>query len=214
MLDYFWSPTSAFLLQKYRGACLPYGAVVRYAGILTTLYLVCHKGSVVRYARRELLIIYSQEFSLHKYSEEEPENLPAQVFPPGLLVVHDAPGGGQHHKAKLSGRQQVVGPLLDVSNGHIEPGRDHTTLVQTTSQVHNYLPGSVVINNLTICKIRKKYFILRGGRGRGINHLELSDVAVFHHDGEKPHDDLGAGSEQDLSLASLLSIVHAFKSIC
>ena len=83
-------------------------------------------------------------------SEEESQDFSSQMLPPGLLVVHDAPGGGQHHEAKLSGRQQVVGPLLDVSNGHIEPGRDDATLVQTARQVHNDLPGSVVINNLTI----------------------------------------------------------------
>ena len=72
------------------------------------------------------------------------------MFPPGLLMVHDAPGGGENHEAKLPGRQEVVGPLFNVSNGHIEPGRDDSTLVQTTRQVHNNLPGSVVINNLTI----------------------------------------------------------------
>ena len=72
------------------------------------------------------------------------------MFPPGLLVIHDAAGGGENHEAELSGRQQVVGPLLDVSNGHIEPGGDHTTLVQPTSQIHNNLARSVIIDNLII----------------------------------------------------------------
>ena len=30
-------------------------------------------------------------------SEEESQNLSSQVLPPGLLVIHDASGGGQHH---------------------------------------------------------------------------------------------------------------------
>ena len=44
-------------------------------------------------------------------------------------------------------------------------------------------------------------------------HLKLSNVAMFHHDCEEAHDDLGAGSEKDLSLASFLSIVHALESV-
>ena len=35
-----------------------------------------------------------------KVSEEEAKNFSSQVLPPGLLVVHDAPRGGQHHLAK------------------------------------------------------------------------------------------------------------------
>ena len=74
------------------------------------------------------------------------------MFPPSLLMVHDAPGGGENHEAKLPGRQEVVGPLLNVSNGHIEPGRDHTTLIKASCQVHNDLPGPVVVNNLANIK--------------------------------------------------------------
>ena len=131
------------------------------------------------------------------------------MFPPGFLVVHDAPGGGENHEAKVSGGQEVVGPLLDVADGHIEPGRDHPALVQTTSQVHNDLPGSVIVNNLTISNILK----YERSDQKNRTHLELPDVSVFHHDGEKPEDNLGAGSEQDLPLASLLSVVHTFKSV-
>ena len=54
------------------------------------------------------------------------------MLPPGLLVVHDPARGGEHHVAELSGGQQVVGPLLDLVDGDIESGGDHTTLVQTT----------------------------------------------------------------------------------
>ena len=53
-------------------------------------------------------------------SEEEFQN-----FPPGAsalsLVVHETPGGGQHHLSKLSGGQQVVCPLLNVVQGNVEP---------------------------------------------------------------------------------------------
>ena len=43
------------------------------------------------------------------------------MLPPGLLVVHDAPGGGQHHVPELSGGQEVVCPLLNVVQGNVEP---------------------------------------------------------------------------------------------
>ena len=43
------------------------------------------------------------------------------MLPPGLLVVHDASRGGQHHLAKLSGGQKVVCPLLNVVQGNVKP---------------------------------------------------------------------------------------------
>ena len=43
------------------------------------------------------------------------------MLPPGLLVVHDTPGGGQHHVSKLSGGKEVVGPLLDLVDADIKP---------------------------------------------------------------------------------------------
>ena len=70
------------------------------------------------------------------------------MFPPGFLVVHDAPGGGENHEAKLSGGQEVVGPLLDVPDGDVEPGGDHAALVQAPRQVDNNLTRSVVIDDL------------------------------------------------------------------
>ena len=54
-------------------------------------------------------------------SEEESQDLSSQMLPPGLLVVHDAPGGGQHHVPELSGGQEVVGPLLDLIDANVEP---------------------------------------------------------------------------------------------
>ena len=70
------------------------------------------------------------------------------MLPPGLLVVHDAPGGGEDDEPELSAREKVVGPLLDLSDGHVKSGGDHSALVQTTSQIDNDLSRSVVINNL------------------------------------------------------------------
>ena len=53
--------------------------------------------------------------------EEEAQDLSSQMFSPGLLMVHDAAGGGHHNVAKLSGRQQVSGPLLDIGDTNVKP---------------------------------------------------------------------------------------------
>ena len=81
--------------------------------------------------------------------KEESKNLSSQVFPPCLLVIHDAARGCQDHISKLSGGQEVVGPFLDISDGHIKPGRNDTTLVETASQIDNNLASTVIINNLS-----------------------------------------------------------------
>ena len=108
----------------------------------------------------------------------------------GLLMIHDSSRGGQDNVTKLSWRKQVVGPLLDLVDGDIEPGGDDTALVQSSSQVDDDLAGSVIVDD-----------------------LKLPDVSVLHHDGEEPDDDLGAGSDEDLSLASLLRIVYTLQAI-
>ena len=36
---------------------------------------------------------------------------------------------------------------------------------------------------------------------------------MLHHDGQEPHDDFGAGPQENLPLPSLLGVVDAFQSI-
>ena len=141
--------------------------------------------------------------------EEKTEDFPSQMLPPGLLVVHDTSGRGQDDKPELSAGQQVVGPLFNLVDGHIKPRGDDPTLVESSCQIDDNLAGSVIVNN-----------------------FKLPDVTVLHHDGQEPHDDLnelggvdsvvpnvitqtdlGAGPDEDLPLASLLSIVNAPKCV-
>ena len=88
------------------------------------------------------------------------------------------------------------------------PGGDDTAFVEPAGEVDHDLAGAMVVH-----------------------HLELPDVSVLHHDGEEPDDDLiywtelvqpshygrtghlGAGSDENLSLASLLSIVDATQRV-
>lgn len=93
-----------------------------------------------------------------------------------------------HHLPKLSGGEEVVGPLLHVTDGHVESGGDDAALVQPAGQVDDDLATPVVVD-----------------------HFKLANVAVPHHDGEEPDDHLGAGSEQDLALAALLGVVDALQ---
>ncbi len=63
-------------------------------------------------------------------------------------------------------------------------------LVETTIQVDNNLASSVIIDD-----------------------LEFANVTVFHHHGQEFDDDLRAGSQQHLSLVSLLSVAEGFQGI-
>lgn len=91
---------------------------------------------------------------------------------------------------ELTRRQQIVGPLLDVVDRHIEARRDDAALVQATGQVDHHLAGPMVVDD-----------------------LELADVAVLHHHRQELDDDLGARAQQHLALAALLRIVDALERI-
>lgn len=83
-----------------------------------------------------------------------------------LFVVHNTSGGGQDDVTELTSRQQVSGPLFDLTNLDVETGRDDTTLVKTTVELDNDLTGTMVINFLELtnitCKVNccsvKKFF--------------------------------------------------------
>lgn len=98
----------------------------------------CKMGKAGGARRRNKTTFYISSINIHFYSlampslEEEAEDLASQVFSPGLLVVHDAARGGEHDVAKLTGGQQIVGPLLDVVDRDIEARRDDAALVQAT----------------------------------------------------------------------------------
>lgn len=77
---------------------------------------------------------------------EETENLTTSVLATSFFVIHDTSRGGQDEVTELTRRQQVLGPLFEVSNLDVEARRDDTTLVQTTSELDDNLTGTVVID--------------------------------------------------------------------
>ena len=64
-----------------------------------------------------------------------------------LLVVHNSHRSGQHNMSELTARKEVASPHLNLVHLDIEAGRDATTLVQTTIQIHNYLSRTMIIDN-------------------------------------------------------------------
>jgi hypothetical protein len=116
-------------------------------------------------------------------------NLATSVLLLGLLVIKDTERGGEDDIAELTRGQQVVGPLLDVTDGNVKSRGDDGALVQATEKVDNDLSRAVVVDD-----------------------LELADVTVSLHDLEELNDDLGAGSDENLTLSSLLSVGENLES--
>lgn len=71
----------------------------------------------------------------------------------GLLVVHDASGGGQDDVTELTGGQQLDNPLLEVTETDVVAGGDDTGLVETAVQLDDDLAGAVVIDLLELSDV-------------------------------------------------------------
>ena len=48
---------------------------------------------------------------------EESEDLATGLLGAGLIVVEDAKGGGEYYMSELTGRENILHPLLDVLKG-------------------------------------------------------------------------------------------------
>ena len=78
---------------------------------------------------------------------EETNDLSTYMLALSLLVVHNSHRSGQHNMSELTARKEVASPHLNFVHLDIEAGRDATTLVQTTIQIHNYLSRTMIIDN-------------------------------------------------------------------
>jgi hypothetical protein len=120
-------------------------------------------------------VCYSLTYLSVRNLEEESEDLASSVLSAGLLVVHDAVGGGQNELAELTRGKQIRSQLVDLIQGHVESGRDDTAFVQTAQQIDDNLAGSVVIDD-----------------------LDIADVTVLLHSLQKLDDHLGGGTDENL----------------
>ncbi len=89
----------------------------------------------------------------HGVSVEEAQHLATSVLPSRILVVNDAGRRGQNNVAKLTGRQQVVHPLLNVCNLQVEARRDNADLVDAPVQVYDDLAAAVVVHDLKLAYV-------------------------------------------------------------
>ena len=124
-------------------------------------------------------------------SEEESQNLSSQVLPPGLLVIHDASGGGQHHLrensldlkgglhwrcandrwtmllfthlSKLPRGQQVVCPLLDIVDCNVKPGENKSRQHCRLSICEYWQSLTNTVNTVSVQKIPVTILIPKQG---------------------------------------------------
>lgn len=87
---------------------------------------------------------------------EEADDLASDVLSAGLLVVHDASGGGEDDVAELTGRQQLDNPLLEVLEADVVAGGDDTSLVEAAVELDDNLAGAVVIDLLELANVAWK----------------------------------------------------------
>lgn len=95
---------------------------------------------------------------------EETKDLAGDVLPPGLLVVHDASGGGEDDVTELTGRKELDDPLLDVLELDVVAGGDDTGLVDTAKELDDDLAVAVVVDFLELADVALKIACQYGTR--------------------------------------------------
>jgi len=87
------------------------------------------------------------------YLVEEAEDLAGDVLAAGLLVVHNASGGGQDDETELTGGEKLLHPLLHILKLDVVAGRDDTGLVEAAVKLDDDLAVAVVVNLLELANV-------------------------------------------------------------
>ena len=100
---------------------------------------------------------------------EEANDLAGDVLAAGLLVVHDASGGGEDDVAELTGGEELDNPLLELAETDVVAGGDDTALVEAAVELDDDLAVTVVIDLLELanvaCRDRRVREMLREFKG-------------------------------------------------
>lgn len=88
---------------------------------------------------------------------EETDDLAGDVLSPGLLVVHDTGGGGEDNVTELTRRQELLDPLLHVTELDVVAGRDDASLVQAAVELDDDLAVTVVVDLLELANVACNY---------------------------------------------------------
>ena len=106
-------------------------------------------------------------------SEEKAQDFASDMLSLCFFMVHDTSRGCHYNITKrkpiqfstiakikinrllpkLSWRKQIIGPLLNVSNGNIKSWGNDTTLVQPSSKVNDNLSCAMVIDDLEFTNV-------------------------------------------------------------
>ena len=84
---------------------------------------------------------------------EEPEDLSSALLPLRLVVGHDTETGGQDDVSELAGWEEVHNPFLNLVDGYVKAGGDHTAFVKATVQLDDDLAGAVVVDDLKLSDV-------------------------------------------------------------
>jgi len=75
------------------------------------------------------------------------------MFPPRLLMVHNARRGSQHNVPKLTRWQQLNDPLLHVAQLNVVAWRDDAGLVEAAGKLNNDFAAAVVVDFLEFADV-------------------------------------------------------------
>ena len=84
---------------------------------------------------------------------EKPNDLPRNVLPPCLLVIHDTRRGSQNDIAKLTRRKQLDNPLLHVAQLDVVAGGDDAGFVEAAIELDHDLAAAVVVDFFVLADV-------------------------------------------------------------
>ena len=84
---------------------------------------------------------------------EETEDLAGNVLATSLLVVHDTGRGGHDDVTERTRGQELLNPVLNLTELDVEARRDDTTLVDAAVELDDNLTGAVVVDLLELANV-------------------------------------------------------------
>lgn len=105
-------------------------------------------------------------------------------------MVQDTRRRSQYYIAETTSREKQVNPRLDLTMLNVEAGRDNTRFVETTIKLDYNLARTMVIDN-----------------------GKFTNVAMTLHDAKEFDNDLGRGTNKNLTLSTALSVDNIVKTV-
>jgi hypothetical protein len=116
----------------------------------------------------------------------------------------------------LTGWKKPGSPALNLLHANIKTRADHPTLVEPAVQFNHNLTRSVVINILKLANVaysKDQQSQIHTLRQQQIDFTSEWELTVALHDDKELDDHFGRGPDHNLSLPTLLCIVHALQCI-